>query len=533
VLPGCSRYIRTNWMAEIRLSEEWREAEVRRAFRPGAWPYIGFLLVTYCATSYSSDHPLVFSWFSTWIVLTSAVRLTIVYSARASLKTGSIWRHLVFGLLITSGLSWGAFLAVTIYLYHLDSSPSLLLLVCTAGITSGVITAYSPRFGLVICYLAGLLIPSIFVEFYLDHTLGKPMAVMSVLFLVFLIWQSRILNRSYWERAHGQVLLGKRADELTEANEALCQENRARAKLQQALARSADQLLQQQHELESRVAERTNELERAKQTAETARQAAETANFAKAEFLAKMSHEIRTPMHGVLGMTDLALTTDRPSELREYLEAIKTSSESLLQVINDVLDFSKIEAHKLTIDVRPFRLRDCIESCVAHLLFEAQRKSLPIFVEIDYRLPEIVVADPLRLRQVLTNLIHNAIKFTTSGQVHVTATREVSNDIAELHISVCDTGCGVAPEKQMTIFEAFTQADGSTTRLYGGTGLGLTISGELMRLMDGRIWVESTLGAGSIFHVVLPLPTQPKGSVGAASTASVDDDQMYSRQARA
>ena len=469
---------------------------------------------------------MVFFGFSTLITVASGARLLIVYSPSVSLEVGSVWRRVLFGLLTISGLIWGAFLAVTLQLYHLDSPPSLLLLVCTTGITSGAITAFSSRLGLITCYLLGLLIPSIFVEAFLNDRLGKPIATLSALFLAFLIWQSRILNRSYWDRAYEQTLLGTRADELAESNAALEQENEMRARLQQALLDSADRLRQQQHELEVRVAERTKELERAKQ-------AAETANLAKGEFLAKMSHEIRTPMHGVLGLTHLALTADCSPEIRDYLEGIEVSAESLLQVINDVLDFSKIEARKLTIEVRPFRVRDCIESCVKNLSLEAERKNLTMVVEIDPSLPETMFGDPLRLRQVLTNLIHNAIKFTDCGRVHVTAVKEMSGGIPELHIAILDTGCGVAPDKQEAIFEAFTQADGSTTRQFGGTGLGLTISGELMRLMEGRIWLESTLAKGSIFNIVLPLPGQPNISASSARTMRSDTDQTDFHRAHA
>jgi signal transduction histidine kinase len=526
VLWGRPRHNKTNWISQTKLSKEWCDAEIRRAFRPGVWPYIGFVLVTYCSTSYPSDHPLVFLWFSALITVESIARLLIVYFPRVSLEVGSIWRHVLFGLLITSGLTWGAFLAITLRLYHLDSSPSLLLLVCTTGITSGAITAYSPRLRLLTWYLLALLIPSIFVEAYLDDRIGKPMATLSALFLAFLIWQSRILSRSYWNRAYEQTLLGTRAAELAESNAALEKENKIRAKLQRALMESADQLRQQQYELEARVAERTNELESAKR-------AAETANLAKGEFLAKMSHEIRTPMHGVLGLTHLALTTDCPPEIRDCLEGIKVSAESLLQVINDILDFSKIEARKLAIDIRSFRVRDCIESCVKHLSLEAERKNLPMLVEIDPSLPETMLGDPLRLRQVLTNLIHNAIKFTACGQVHVTATREMSAGIPELHIAIRDTGCGVAPDKREAIFEAFSQADSSTTRQFRGTGLGLTISWELMRVMEGRIWLESTLAKGSVFNIALPLLGQLNSGASSASTMRTDTDQMDFYQAHA
>jgi two-component system, sensor histidine kinase and response regulator len=235
----------------------------------------------------------------------------------------------------------------------------------------------------------------------------------------------------------------------------------------------------------------------------------------------------------VLGLTHLALTTDCPPEIRDCLEGIKVSAESLLQVINDILDFSKIEARKLAIDIRSFRVRDCIESCVKHLSLEAERKNLPMLVEIDPSLPETMLGDPLRLRQVLTNLIHNAIKFTACGQVHVTATREMSAGIPELHIAIRDTGCGVAPDKREAIFEAFSQADSSTTRQFRGTGLGLTISWELMRLMEGRIWLESTLAKGSVFNIALPLLGQLNSGASSASTMRTDTDQMDFYQAHA
>ncbi len=287
--------------------------------------------------------------------------------------------------------------------------------------------------------------------------------------------------------------------------------------------------------LRRRVRQQTKFIRSQLETEAALKEEAEAASKAKSEFLANMSHEIRTPMNGIIGMTELALETKLTTLQHEYLSMVRSSADSLLSVINDVLDFSKIEAGKLDLDPTEFALRDTLGDTIKSLAIRAHQKGLELAFHSQADVPDALIGDSGRLRQIVVNLVGNALKFTEKGEVVLRVSMDSrSHDKVQLHFTVTDTGIGIPTEKQQQIFEAFSQADSSTTRNYGGTGLGLSISSRLVQLMGGSIWIESEVGKGSTFHFTaqfgwndsMPLTSMPveRASIENLPVLVVDDN---------
>jgi len=441
-----------------------QDADIARRSKAGIWAGLGLVQFALLAGTYTKGPLEAVTLFAASTMVSYLVRLILVLRKDTIYRRNPrAWRIAFCVCLLCFSSAWGLLSCYSYITYGFASWNSLLLTFCVLGISFGAIVSLTPRPLYLYCHVLPLLVPPIFVDIYLRGQ-GYGLALINLVCLAFLLAQGRQLSAQY---------------------------------------RKA---IEDRRQLES------------------AKKMAEAANEAKSDFLANMSHELRTPMNGIIGMTELALETQLSSEQRDLLETSRDSAISLLGLLNDVLDFSKIEAKQVELEDIPFDINKLVSETVRVFEIQAAQRGLALTCEIAAGVPSQVTGDSARLRQILVNLLGNALKFTPRGSVSVQADVEwASGQEVQILFAVRDTGIGIPKDKQLVIFQQFAQADGSMTRKYGGTGIGLSISLRLAELMRGKLWVTSEAGVGSTFHFSarfgVPRATE--------SAASEDGDRLW------
>lgn len=429
-------------LAEVADLAVQRDADIAQRSLPGVLASLGLVQFVLLTGSYFSDHPIATSTFAAFTMASSLVRLMLVLRKNEVYQNHPHrWRVAFCACLLVFAGAWGFMTGFCYSAYGYANWNSTLMTICVLGVSAGGLVTFTPRILYLHWHVLPLLLPCIAADLYVAGNEGFTMAIVVTLYTMYLLVQGKQLNRDYLKGLNDQRRLV------------------------------------------------------------LATEMAEAANQAKSSFLANMSHELRTPMNGIIGATELALDTELSVDQRELLETTRNSAESLLRLLDDVLDFSKMEAEKVELQQVSFDLHALVRESIKLFTAHAAEKGVSLTHSIAPRVPDQVAGDPVRLNQVLTHLIGNAIKFTHAGGVEVRlGVESISDEHVQLQFAVKDTGIGIAKDKQDFIFRAFTQADGSMTRRYGGTGLGLTISARLVELMGGAIWLDSEPGKGSTFH---------------------------------